>query len=47
MDNQINDMSKGDKTNGSPNKYNLRSKKKEGNMTSLISLPEHKGLLKM
>jgi hypothetical protein len=29
MDTQINDMSKGEKTNNSPNKYNLRSKKKE------------------
>jgi hypothetical protein len=31
MDNQINEMSRGEKTNSSPNKYNLRSKKKEGN----------------
>jgi ribonuclease HI len=30
MDNQINELSKGEKTNSSPNKYNLRSKKKEG-----------------
>jgi hypothetical protein len=30
MDNQINELSKGDKTNSNPNKYNLRSKKKEG-----------------
>jgi hypothetical protein len=29
MDNQINELSKGEKTNNSPNKYNLRSKKKE------------------
>jgi hypothetical protein len=30
MDNQINELSKGEKTNSNPNKYNLRSKKKEG-----------------
>jgi hypothetical protein len=30
MDNQLNELSKGEKTNSSPNKYNLRSKKKEG-----------------
>jgi hypothetical protein len=30
MDSQLNEMSKGEKTNISPNKYNLRSKKKEG-----------------
>jgi hypothetical protein len=30
MENQINELSKGEKTNSSPNKYNLRSKKKEG-----------------
>jgi hypothetical protein len=30
MDSQINELSKGEKTNSSPNKYNLRSKKKEG-----------------
>jgi hypothetical protein len=29
MDNQLNELSKGEKTNSSPNKYNLRSKKKE------------------
>jgi hypothetical protein len=29
LDNQINEISKGDKSNRSPNKYNLRSKKKE------------------
>jgi hypothetical protein len=30
MDNQLNDLSKGDKSNNKPNRYNLRSKKKEG-----------------
>ena len=30
MDNQINELSKGEKANSSPNKYNLRTKKKEG-----------------
>jgi hypothetical protein len=30
MDNQINELSKGEKTNSSSNKYNFRSKKKEG-----------------
>jgi len=30
MDSQINELSKGEKTNSSPNKYNLRSKNKEG-----------------
>ena len=30
MENQINELSKGEKTNSSPNKYNLRSKNKEG-----------------
>jgi hypothetical protein len=29
LDNQINELSKGEKANSSPNKYNLRSKKKE------------------
>jgi hypothetical protein len=29
MDNQINEQSKGEKTNSSPKKYNLKSKKKE------------------
>jgi hypothetical protein len=47
MDNQLNELSKGEKTNNNPNKYNLRSKKKEGNLTFLISLPEKKILLKM
>jgi hypothetical protein len=30
MDNQLNELSKGDKANDNPNRYNLRSKKKEG-----------------
>ena len=30
MESQLNDLSKGDKANDSPNRYNLRSKKKEG-----------------
>jgi ribonuclease HI len=30
MDNQLNELSKGDKANNSPNRYNLRSKNKEG-----------------
>jgi hypothetical protein len=30
LDNQINELSKGEKANNSPNKYNLRSNKKEG-----------------
>jgi hypothetical protein len=30
MDNQLNELSKGEKTNENANKYNLRSKKKEG-----------------
>jgi hypothetical protein len=31
MDNQLNELSKGERTSGNPNRYNLRSKKKEGN----------------
>jgi hypothetical protein len=31
MNNQINELRKGDKTNEDQNKYNLRSKQKEGN----------------
>jgi hypothetical protein len=31
MNSQINEIIKGEKSNSSPNKYNLRSKKKEGN----------------
>jgi ribonuclease HI len=30
MDNQLNELSKGDKASNNPNRYNLRSKKKEG-----------------
>jgi hypothetical protein len=30
MDNQINELSKGQETNGNPIKYNLKSKKKYG-----------------
>jgi hypothetical protein len=37
MNNQINELSKGEKTNSSPNKYNLRSKKKEGKS----DIPDH------
>jgi hypothetical protein len=37
MDNQLNDLSKGEKTNRSPNKYNLGSKKKEGKS----DIPDH------
>ena len=31
---QINELSKGEKASSTPNKYNLRSKKKEGNSDS-------------
>ena len=30
MDNQLNELSKGEKTSHTPNRYNLRSKQKEG-----------------
>jgi hypothetical protein len=30
MDSQLNEMRKGERTSGGPNRYNLRSKKKEG-----------------
>jgi hypothetical protein len=30
MDSQLNEMRKGERTSGNPNRYNLRSKKKEG-----------------
>jgi hypothetical protein len=30
MDRQLNDLRKGERTSGNPNRYNLRSKKKEG-----------------
>jgi hypothetical protein len=39
MDNQINELSKGDKTNSIPNKYNLGSKKKYGNSDILDQPP--------
>jgi hypothetical protein len=35
MDIQLNDMSKGERTSDNPNRYNLRSKKKEGNIDNL------------
>jgi hypothetical protein len=31
MDSQLNELSKGERTENNPNRYNLRSKKKEGN----------------
>ena len=31
MENQLNEMRKGDRANDNPNRYNLRSKKKGGN----------------
>jgi hypothetical protein len=31
MDSQLNELRKGERTSGNPNRYNLRSKKKEGN----------------
>jgi hypothetical protein len=34
MDNQLNEMRKGERTNIQPNIYDLRSKKKEGNLDS-------------
>jgi ribonuclease HI len=34
MDSQLNEMSKGERTSSQPNRYNLRSKKKEGNPDS-------------
>jgi hypothetical protein len=37
MDNQLNELSKGDKANNNPNRYNLRSKKKGGKP----DVPEH------
>jgi hypothetical protein len=47
MDNQLNELRKGDKANNNPNRYNLRSKKKEGMPDVPDSLPEQKILLKM
>jgi hypothetical protein len=46
MDNQINELSKGEKTNNSPNKYNLKSKKKEGKSDTLDQTPGTKKLAK-
>jgi hypothetical protein len=37
IDSQLNEMNKGERTSGNPNRYNLRSKKKEGKPNS----PEH------
>jgi hypothetical protein len=47
MENQLNELSKGDKANNSPNRYNLRSKKKEGKLMFLSILPEQRSLLKI
>jgi hypothetical protein len=47
MDGQINEPSKGEKANSSPNKYNLRSKKKEGNSDIPANPPEKICLSKM
>ena len=32
MDNHLNELSKGEKINDNPSKYNLRSKRKDGNI---------------
>jgi hypothetical protein len=37
MDSQLNELSKGERTKNNPNRYNLRSKKKEGNP----DIPDH------
>jgi hypothetical protein len=34
MNNQVNELGKGEKSNNTPNRYHLRSKKKEGNFDS-------------
>jgi hypothetical protein len=47
MDNQLNELSKGDKANNSPNRYNLRSKKKEGKPDVPDNLPKQRSLLKI
>jgi hypothetical protein len=47
MNSQINELSKGEKTNNSPNKYNLGLRRRKGSLTSLIILPEQRSLLKM
>ena len=35
MDSQLNELRKGERTSGNPNRYNLRSKKKEGKLETL------------
>jgi hypothetical protein len=47
MDSQLNELSKGERTSGNPNRYNLRSKKKEGSLTFLINLLEQRILLRV
>jgi hypothetical protein len=47
MDNQINELSKGEETNSSPHRYISGLRRKKGSLTSLISLPEQRSLLKM
>jgi hypothetical protein len=42
MNSQINELSKGEKANNIPSKYNLRSKKKEGNSDVLDPAPREK-----
>jgi hypothetical protein len=34
MNSQVNELGKGENSNNTPNRYNLRSKKKEGNFDS-------------
>ena len=34
MNSQVNELGKGEKANNTPNRYHLRSKKKEGNFDS-------------
>jgi hypothetical protein len=46
MDRQINELSRGDNTNSSPNKYKLRSNKKEGNSDILNQPSRAKKLAK-
>jgi hypothetical protein len=47
LDSQLKELSKGDKTNISPNRYKLSPKRKRGSLTFLIILPEKRSLLKM
>jgi hypothetical protein len=47
MDSQLNELSKGERTSGNPNRYNLRSKKKEGKPDILINLLEQRILLRV